>query len=64
MKTYEFHDNGWNADVDVEEMKESDSKSKYVHVNCERTTIHLNINAIGIKNRKQMKNNGIYIIKN
>ena len=59
LKTYEFHDNGWNADVDEEEMKESDSKSKYVHVNCERTTIHLNINAIGIKNRKQMKNNGI-----
>ena len=59
LKTYEFHDYGWNADVDVEEMKESDSKSKYVHVNCERTTIHLNINAIGIKKRKEMKNNRI-----
>ena len=55
LMTYEFYDDGMNPDVDVEEMKKSDSKSKYVHVNCERTTIHLDINAIGIKNRKQNK---------
>ena len=33
--------NRLNPDVDVEEMKQSDSKSKYVQVNCHRTTIPL-----------------------
>ena len=32
-----------NPDVDVEEMKLSDSKSKYVHVNCMRNTIPLTL---------------------
>ena len=32
-----------NPDVDVEEMKKSDSKSKYVHVNCFRGTIPLKL---------------------
>ena len=33
-----------NPDVDVEEMKQSNSKSKYVHVYCERITIPLTNN--------------------
>ena len=32
-----------NADVDVEEMKQSDSKDKYVHSYCERKTVHLTL---------------------
>merc|ERR1711917_168520 len=30
-----------NADVDVEEMKQSDSKDKYLHSYCRRKTFHL-----------------------
>ena len=33
----------FNADVDVEEMKQSDSKDKYVHCICERKTVHLSL---------------------
>ena len=36
LKTYYHHFVGRNPDVDIEEMKKSDSKSKYVHVKCER----------------------------
>ena len=43
LKTYEFHDIGLNPDVDVEEMKKSDSKSKYVHGWCRRRTIPLTL---------------------
>ena len=32
---------GKNPDVDVEEMKKSDSKAKYVHVECRRRTFLL-----------------------
>ena len=40
MKTYlEVFD----ADVDVEEMKKSDSKDKYVHSQCRRRTGYLNL---------------------
>ena len=31
------------ADVDVEEMKKSDSKDKYVHTRCTRKTLHLHL---------------------
>ena len=33
----------FGADVDVEEMKQSDSKDKYVHSACERQTFHLTL---------------------
>ena len=32
-----------NADVDVEEMKKSDSKDKYLHSGCLRGTAHLTL---------------------
>ena len=41
LKTYGDYFNGLNPDVDVEEMKKSDSKSKYVHGACRRVTIPL-----------------------
>ena len=43
LKTYLNHFLGGNPDVDVEEMKKSDSKSKYVHASCWRRTMKLNI---------------------
>ena len=46
LKTYllwEDDVNGLNPDVDVEEMKKSDSKSKYVHGRCWRKTIPLTL---------------------
>ena len=43
LKTYSYYFNGKNPDVDVEEMKKSDSKSKYVHGYCLRKTIPLSI---------------------
>ena len=33
----------FNADVDVEEMKQSDSKDKYLHSWCRRKTVHLSL---------------------
>ena len=33
-----------SPDVDVEEMKKSDSKDKYVHCKCLRKTIYFNLN--------------------
>ena len=41
LKTYSRH----YPDVDDEEMNISNSKSKYVHVYCERMTKHLKIGA-------------------
>ena len=41
LKTYSDHFYGRNPDVDIDEMKKSDSKSKYVHGRCRRTTIPL-----------------------
>ena len=43
FKTYLKHYRGKNPDVDVEEMKKSDSKSKYVHGRCWRRTIPLRL---------------------
>ena len=44
LKTYLYYDMlGLNPDVDVEEMKKSDSKSKYVHGRCLRKKIPLNL---------------------
>ena len=44
LKTYSQYDfRGENPDVDVEEMKKSDSKSKYVHGYCLRWTIPLTL---------------------
>ena len=41
MKTYFNYLDGKNPDVDVGEMKKSDSRSKYVHGQCSRITIPL-----------------------
>ena len=45
LKTLFDHKIGRNPDVNVEEMNQSDSKSKYVHARCYRWTIPLNIDA-------------------
>ena len=42
MKTYKWD---LKADVDVEEMKKSDSKDKFVHCWCRRETYHLTVEA-------------------
>ena len=39
--TYSSHYNGQNPDVNPEEMKKSDSRSKYVYGRCIRYTLHL-----------------------
>ena len=41
LKTYSHYFAGKNPDVDADEMKNSDSKSKYVQVQCWRITIPL-----------------------
>jgi len=46
LKTYLDHFRGLNPDVDVEEMKKSDSKSKYVHAQCARLTFPLTLETI------------------
>ena len=43
LKTYWYYLDGKNPDVDDEEMKKSDSKSKYVHGRCWRRTIPLRL---------------------
>ena len=43
LNTYFYHCAGRNPDVSAEEMKKTDSKSKYVHVGCGRVTFHLNL---------------------
>ena len=43
FKTYEYGFIGRNPDVNLEEMKKSDSKSKYVHGRCVRKTMHLTL---------------------
>ena len=45
LNTYLDYLNDKNPDVDVEEMKKSDSKSKYVHGHCWRETIPLRLEA-------------------
>ena len=47
LQTYGYYMvDGLNPDVDVEEMKKSDSKSKYVHGRCLRLTIPLTLQTI------------------
>ena len=46
LNTYSDYSLGLNPDVDVEEMKKSDSKSKYVHARCWRITIPLRLDTI------------------
>ena len=44
LKSYWYYESkGLNPDVDVEEMKKSDSKSKYVHGFCRRRTFPLTL---------------------
>ena len=43
LKTYGYHYDGVDPDVDPEEMKKSDSKSKYVHGTCVRRTFSLTV---------------------
>ena len=50
LSTYFDHYYGRNPDVDPEEMKKSDSRSKYVYGRCFRETINLKI-----ENRKRKK---------
>ena len=47
LKTYLKHYRGKNPDVDVEEMKKSDSKSKYVNGRCWRMTMLLTLDLNG-----------------
>ena len=48
LKTYSYYLTDKNVDVDVEEMKRSDSKDKYVKVSCRRETILLTIDSARI----------------
>ena len=41
LDTYMFHYVGADADVDIKDMKKSNSKSKYVHGSCVRETFSL-----------------------
>ena len=43
LNTYWYHYHGENPDVNVEEMKKSDSKSKYVLGTCVRETYPLTL---------------------
>ena len=43
LETYYCHYRGYNPDVDPEEMKKSDSKSKYVQCYCNRLTYYLKL---------------------
>ena len=43
LKSYAYHHVGGNPDIDLNEMKKSDSKSKYIHGSCWRETIHLTL---------------------
>ena len=53
--TYGYHAYGGNPDVDPEEMKKSDSRSKYVHGICYRRTIPLTLES----NQKQATDKNI-----
>ena len=55
LKTYAYYMvNGWNPDVDVEEMKKSDSKSKYVHGQCLRRTLPLTLQTIEAEDKQDI----------
>ena len=59
LKTYADYFMGRNPDVDIEEMKKSDSKSKYVHGKCWRVTMPLtletNTNEDEVPDKKKRK---------
>ena len=59
LKTYWYHFYGLNPDVDVVEMNESDSKSKFVHGACYRQTIPLKLQ--NKKSRIRIKNVFIFL---
>ena len=44
--TYEDHFHESNPDIDLEEMKKSDSASKYVHGPCIRQTFYLTLESV------------------
>ena len=46
LSTYSDHFHGENPDIDLEEMKLSDSASKYVHGMCIRQTFYLTLESI------------------
>ena len=46
LSTLEDHFYGHNPDVDLKEMKKSDSTSKYVHAPCIRWTFYLTLESI------------------
>ena len=50
LNTYSHYYFGKNPDIDPEEMKKSDSTSKYVHVECRRWTYFLTL-----KNNRKRK---------
>ena len=54
LTTYSRHYFGRNPDVHPEEMKRSDSRSKYVHGRCWRRTIHLALESN--KNQSEERN--------
>ena len=49
LSTYEDHFHGINPDVNLEEMKKSDSASKYVHGCCIRDTFYLTLESNQIR---------------
>ena len=55
LKTYLSHYNGNNPDVNIDEMKRSDSKSKYVHGRCIRLTVSLTLAKVPSNNLKQKR---------
>ena len=52
LGTYSMHYFGRNPDVDAEEMKKSNSKSKFVHGFCWRTTMYL-----ALESNKELEKN-------
>ena len=58
LKTYSAFYYGLNTDVDVEEMKKSDSKSKYVHGQCWRRIIPLRLEPITNEDKVLEKKDG------
>ena len=56
LNTYLDYFYGHNPDVDVEEMKKSDSKSKYVYARCLRRTLQLNTETIDAEMNDKISN--------
>ena len=55
LKTYFDYHAGKNPDIDVEDMKKSDSKAKYVHGACWRITIPLTLETSANEDGKMHK---------